>query len=243
MSAFLYHEPCPKCNSRNNLGVWADGHKWCFGCGHYIPADITSLDQVEDLLNNNKKDNNDNNLPSDFSYTIPSQAYGWLKSYHLTNEEIVNNYIGWSNKEQMLIFPYYGGDDNELLMWQGRYFPARTPKVFTKGYPDKHLLLHASRNDAMANRIVVIEDAVSAIKVSRVCNSTELLGSYLSMHKAVRLSRYYSHLTLWLDNDKIKEMIKFSERYKNLFEKIDIIVSDKDPKEHSDVEIQRLLGN
>lgn len=40
MSTFLRHEPCPKCNSKDNLARYTDGHGYCFGCQHYEhPAD------------------------------------------------------------------------------------------------------------------------------------------------------------------------------------------------------------
>lgn len=32
---FLRHEACPKCNSRDNLARYTDGHAFCFGCSHY----------------------------------------------------------------------------------------------------------------------------------------------------------------------------------------------------------------
>ena len=31
------HEPCPACGSKDNLGRYADGHAYCFGCGHKEP--------------------------------------------------------------------------------------------------------------------------------------------------------------------------------------------------------------
>lgn len=36
-SFLIRKESCPKCGSRDNLGVYSDGHKFCFGqgCGHY----------------------------------------------------------------------------------------------------------------------------------------------------------------------------------------------------------------
>lgn len=37
-SVCLRHEPCPKCNSSDNLGRYSDGHGWCFGCGFYDPG-------------------------------------------------------------------------------------------------------------------------------------------------------------------------------------------------------------
>lgn len=37
-SAFVRHEPCPSCGSRNNLARYTDGHAFCFGCEHYETA-------------------------------------------------------------------------------------------------------------------------------------------------------------------------------------------------------------
>ena len=36
-SKFLRHESCPKCNSKNNLARYSDGHAHCFtpDCGYY----------------------------------------------------------------------------------------------------------------------------------------------------------------------------------------------------------------
>ena len=37
-SRFLHHTNCPACGSKDNLGVYDDGHKWCFGCGYSEPS-------------------------------------------------------------------------------------------------------------------------------------------------------------------------------------------------------------
>jgi hypothetical protein len=182
------------------------------------------------------------NLPQDLSKDIPKEPYTWLKSYALTNEEISGNNIGWSEENSVLVFPFYG-ENNNVLCWQGRYFPARNPKVYTSGYPDNHILLHVSPSGGYSKRVIVVEDSVSAIKVSRVCDSTELLGSNLSKHKAVGLSKLYNHLTIWLDYDKIKEMVKFTEKYRCIYDKIDFIITKKDPKEYSTYEIKEILKN
>lgn len=38
-SAFLRHEPCPECGSRDNLSRYASGRAYCFGCSYWEPAD------------------------------------------------------------------------------------------------------------------------------------------------------------------------------------------------------------
>lgn len=240
MSYFISHHPCPKCGSSDAYAEYDDGHFWCFSCHHYIPAKIRNIKQVTSALAEKQKFVKWD-FPQDYTTEIPKEPYTWLKSYALTNEEIKTNHLGWSSNNEMLIFPYYG-EENEIICWQGRYFPTRKPKVFTSGYPDACLLIHSSNSGEFSNRVVVVEDAISAIKVSRVCTSTELLGSNLSMHKALRLSRSFSHLTLWLDNDKIKEMIKFAEKYRSLYEKVDIIISDLDPKFYNEKQIKEFLN-
>jgi hypothetical protein len=175
-------------------------------------------------------------LPLDFSRFIPAEPLRWLNQYELTKEEITDNRIGWSQSEGMLIFPYFG-EENDLICWQGRYFPKRVPKVFTRGFPDRHILRHVCVDSLYSGSMVVVEDAVSAIRVVRVCDSSPLLGAHLSLHKAIGLSRLYKNLILWLDGDKGKEMMKFKNRYSPMFENVKIIISEKDPKEHNEKEI------
>lgn len=240
--SFLHHEPCPKCGSRDNLGVYEDGHKWCFGCGYYIPSSTT----IGDVSNSLKEIGNvagisGINLPADFSLFLPAEPRRWLAQYELSAEEMKKHSIGWAQSEQMLIFPYFG-EDHDLLVWQGRYFPARVPKVFTRGWPDKHLLINRVVDVLYPSSVCVVEDSISAIKVSRVMDCAPLLGANLSIHKVRMLSRYYDNLYLWLDNDKIKEMMKFQARYTHFFKSVKIIISDKDPKYYLTEEIKEFLN-
>lgn len=41
MAQFVRHEGCPVCGSKNNVGVWDDGHKHCFsqGCNYFVRGD------------------------------------------------------------------------------------------------------------------------------------------------------------------------------------------------------------
>lgn len=38
-STCLKHVPCDQCGSKDNKGVFSDGHEYCFGCGFYKHAD------------------------------------------------------------------------------------------------------------------------------------------------------------------------------------------------------------
>lgn len=46
-SKFLRHEPCPECNSKDNLARYDDGHATCFGCGYQEqPAKAEKLEPI-----------------------------------------------------------------------------------------------------------------------------------------------------------------------------------------------------
>ncbi|WP_343237736.1 toprim domain-containing protein [Stenotrophomonas sp. PE591] len=44
-SEYLHKEPCPNCGSKDNLARYSDGHGYCFGCGHYEPAEGEEVSQ------------------------------------------------------------------------------------------------------------------------------------------------------------------------------------------------------
>jgi hypothetical protein len=265
VSNFLHHTSCDNCGSSDANGVFDDGHTYCWSCNKATYDNSNrNLEEVAALLQT-KPAVRDNSLPEDFTYTIPKEPYGWLKQYSLTNEEIINNKLGWSASRQLLIFPYYGEiDDNNaqtvgttnkqdkegtkeatILFWQGRYFPQRKPKSFSCGNINDNIIINRCSGSSLVNSrgcLVVVEDPVSAIKVSRVADTLPLFGSHLSLQKAIRISKFYEHVVLWLDNDKTKDMINMQQRYKYLFKKIDIISTENDPKLYNTQEIKELLN-
>jgi hypothetical protein len=218
--------------------VYEDGSEWCFGC-HARKPPTQNIDSVVNHFKEKKERGTNVILPSDLSYSIPKEPYEWLKQYDITDAEIAVGRLSWSEKERMLIFPYYG--EGRLLIWQGRYFPKQKVKNYTKGDVDSVILLpqYKTLNN---ERIVCVEDPVSALKVSRYCIATPLLGSYLSRRKAKILSTMFYRLTLWLDFDKGVEAIKFSNKYKDLFDIVDVVFTEKDPKLLTDEEIIKELN-
>ena len=46
---FVKHESCPKCDSKDNLARYDDGHGYCFGCSSYFPAGGEYQDKVRDF--------------------------------------------------------------------------------------------------------------------------------------------------------------------------------------------------
>ena len=239
-SSVVSQGACPKCGSSDAFTEYDDGHCFCYSCKHFIPIPSMSINNVSKAFSK-PVGKLSREPPNDSTSELNKEAYLWLKQYGVTNDEIENNNILWSPSTEMLIFPIYGESKNELLMWQGRYFPRRNPKVHTAGNPNGNILLVSGSNNFGYDTIVVVEDVVSAIKVTRVVTATPLFGAHLSLAKAILLSKVYKNLVLWLDYDKTGDMLKFKEEYNTLFNSIKIISTKLDPKEYSTEQIKEFL--
>lgn len=235
---FERHEPCPECGSRDNLGVWSDGHKFCFGCSYFVPSD-GDVTTVKARLLSEIKEGAVPPLPADVSIHIPEVPYKWVKQW-LTDEEILKHRLCWSHEKTSLVFPIYD-KDGSLLMWQSRYFGplGNFPKYLTKGY--KGDILHVL-GEHSTDRIVLVEDLISAIVVSRVENSMPLWGSTIHLKTLRQLARYYGKLAIWLDADKLKEALKQKGVARLLFDEVEVISTEEDPKYQNLEQLQKILG-
>lgn len=224
--AFESHHPCPSCGSRDNLGRWTDGHYFCFGCKHYIPGE-NDLPSVKRRLAPAATAGAVPPLPEDVSTYIPEVPYRWLKLC-LTDEEILKNRIGWSQEREAVVLPVFD-KDGLLLMWQSRYFGPNKgyPKYLTKGY--KGDILHIL-GEFPSDRVVVVEDLISAVVVGRWENAMPLWGSTIHLKTLRQLARYYGQLAIWLDANKLSTAVKARGPARLLFQKVQVINTVDDPK-------------
>lgn len=219
------------------MGVWDDGHRWCFGCGAYEGRN--GLQKLETLRKKIKNGSVPVTLPYDCSDNFPISVRNWLLKYDLGQPDIVKYKFQYSFDKEMLIMPVYDIYDN-LLMWQGRYFGDNKnyPKYITKGDPSKvdHIL-----GDMSNHRLVLVEDYISAIKVGQVTTVMPLFGSHLSDERLARLSRHFTNLVLWLDADKAKESLAFRDKARSLFMYVSVVSTKKDPKALYKADIENTL--
>ena len=89
---------------------------------------------------------------------------------------------------------------------------------------------------------MVVEDAVSAARIARQSDAMPCLGSYLPPNKmrALRLLGY-DNLTMWLDEDKLKESRSIADKAKWLGFKTRVVYTPLDPKEYTDEQIKEIL--
>lgn len=253
MIRFVRHEPCPACGSRDNLGVWEDGHKWCFGCHHYVPADNkNSIEALTKQVAGQGTENNNNNkrsddpvditasLPDDFVYSFPEAVEFYLKQYGLTTSEIYGGHFRWSPGESRLytmVFSPFGYP----VFAQGRAIGKPVGEKSIRTIGSFRGVLASCGPDS--DRVCLVEDPVSWVKIGRYVKSVCLFGSHISNDLVLQIRDILKPkvLILWLDQDKAKYALKRREELRSLFPAVQVIISREDPKSNLHGDIMRFL--
>jgi hypothetical protein len=177
-----------------------------------------------------------------WSSTIPARAFEWLLSYSISLQEIIDNRIQWDEAKQLLIFPVYS-PTGDLVMYQGRYFGDNPeyPKYITYGPVVGTYDIHWFPDGLIDDCICIVEDFISAIKVSRVLTSMPMWGSRLSNQQLLQLSSWFKKIIWWVDPDKQKEYPNLVNRSSLFFEDAHCVYSELDPKFYSTEEICKKL--
>ncbi len=234
-SHVIRKEPCPECRrigadrSGDNLAVYSDGHTYCYRCGYTSGrkkiAQAISHPQCQIVL------------PSDVVTQLPYEARQWLNKYELTRRDISRNHVMWSEKYSRIIFPYF--NEAELLAWQGRYIGEDKTKAKWFSQGKIHEIIHPLQ--VHQRQAVLVEDIVSAIKVSKICGAIPIFGSSVSAKQILRLKTIVDEVWFYLDPDMRTKSVKMARLSELLGLKAHVIFSDKDPKEHDHTDITNIL--
>jgi hypothetical protein len=252
MGKFVRHESCPECGSKDNVGVWSDGGKWCFGC-HWMtfPQHSDKLSTVRLLFDRANSVNllgeHVVKLPDDFEYEIPPVAHNWVSQY-LTPEDLEKHEVGWSPAMERLIFPLYTrhrkDGSRSLVFWTGRFFgkDSKQPKYYSEGSRQENIHSFGDWNEQGDKPVVFVEDIVSAIVVSKVAVSVPIMGTRIPREWARKLSVDFSEAVVWLDSDKRTESLKQALELSHYFYKgCRTVFTKHDPKTYDKLEIESLL--
>lgn len=234
-SYVIRKERCPECarlgndKSHDNLAIYSDGHSYCFRCGY-----TTGRKSIAKPI---AKCATELVLPSDVTAELPFEARAWLGQYSLGRLDIQENNILWSDHWSRIVFPYF--DDTGLIAWQGRYIPCGKNQIEVNGKaPAKwfsqgkiHEIIHPIKVNQ--RKAVLVEDIVSAIKVSKVCGSIPIFGSSVSVKQLLRLKNVVDRVWYWLDPDVRTKSVKMASVARLYGLDAGVIFSDKDPKEES----------
>src|SRR3990167_2944088 len=244
-SHFIKTTQCPRCaeegrdTSKDNLAVYDDGHTYCYSCAYYTPKN--SLKQLVDLRRIGQEHQLENFLKENLTDDIPLEALTWLSLYDIERFE---NKIKWSPSRNLLIFSFYG-DHNNIIAYIGRNFNTekkykwrsggKISEVFHIQHPKKIL------TNEWESCIILVEDVISSLKVSRQFIAMPLMGSYISDERFSRLLFFTKEIVFWLDKDKIKSASEHAARAQSFGFTSHIIYTEKDPKEYNNQEIKEII--
>ena len=111
----MKHTQCPKCRSNghdragDNLAVYSDGSKYCFRCGYLETA--SGIQRIRGVdTRSSSGTHREITLPRDVDSAIPDRGRRFLRDFALTEQDVKNNMILWSDYYQRLVFPYFGDE-------------------------------------------------------------------------------------------------------------------------------------
>lgn len=260
MARFLKHIGCDRCGSSDANAVYEDGSQFCFSCrkptGSKVSPYVTSS-QAPDAEEETKVV-----LPSDVTQNYPEHAVAWCNKYGITVQQMLQNNMVYSKWKDQLIFTFYG-NTGDLLAYQARNLNAvsKAKRYFTCGDVNSLLPIYPCRsgsiNEPQASlinnrRLVLVEDCLSAIKISYTNLSQEdekglgasampLLGSGINLRKLSQLRPFYDVLDVFLDPDMWHKSLNIVKQAQMLGFQARPIQSDRDPKEHSYEQLKDLL--
>lgn len=244
MGQFLNYEPCPKCQAKgndtrgDNCAVYSDGGKHCFSCGfHVFPKYNSPRIQEKEKLNAAV-------LPTDFSREIPSHALKWLLQYEVPYS-YWRPFIGWSEKDMRLVFTVGDGPSFSIGRYipeEGRSFVGKPPrKWFVWG--ESHRFPHVIGDYTQASQIVLVEDLISAHKLSSLVPTICLFGTTVFPSCIPVLRHVGLPITLWLDKDQEGSMARKCERLSFLTgQHVSYVVTTCDPKCLSFTKIKEVVN-
>jgi len=216
---------CPKCRERgkdragDNLAIYPDGGSHCFSCGYHTSSRKRVMEtEVEENVS----------LPDSGPWNPAN--HNWLSQY-LTPKEISENFY-YAPSIKRHIYPKKSSVTNKFS-YEARSV-KETPKSLFCG-EKLYNILGPVEQDGI---VVVVEDIVSAIKVSRNFGALCLFGSHLPGEWMARLSRSpgIKKVIIWLDHDKYDAAIEYARKMSHLKE-TKIIVTKHDPKDITDIGI------
>lgn len=225
-------EQCPRCaengrdRSRDNLARYSDGKGYCFSCGY--------LDRPYKKITVNQKQ------PATYKgklALVPRNSLGhdWLRQYGITDKE-KDTYFSWNDLKQHLVYTKSLPDGTEYVSTRN-FFPGLPKSLSYGNKPYSVLKNHPGKP------IVLVEDLVSAIKVSRHYNAVPLFGTTCPKEALESLLNVSKHVYIWLDKDALEKSLKIrSEAFKHGFIIASLVRTELDPKNYSDDEIINILS-
>jgi hypothetical protein len=182
---------------------------YCHNCGDYgVHSSRGKTKAIRDLLIEHEAAQRNGAgelvLPPDIIVNPdawPLEAQAWVYKYGITRDEIIDNELCYSPSWDRVILPVYG--DGKLLYWQGRAVRKdQDPKyVSAKAHP-KVMAWQLAPGKRTCDKIIIVEDRLSSIKVGRYVDSVALLGTSPDIDCLTERLQMYKKVGIILDPDQ-----------------------------------------
>ena len=247
--------PCKSCTSSDAMAEY-DNNYYCFSCNTSF---FKQNKQSKPFLGNTAKGDANNSRLDNLSFKavdLPSDAKKWLYLTGITDEQI-NDY----NIKHVHSGTYKARSGADISLGGRLVIPASTftggpgsynlfraiadekPKVLTIGPKDLFFSKHKFRA-SVKQSVVIVEDAISCIRVGEVVPAIALLGTSINHRQLLTLVKRYDNIIVWLDGDDAgkKASEKLYRRLKNFKPNSTFrLVTKEDPKWYSKKQLQAHL--
>ena len=230
--------------------MYDDGSSFCFSCRSVNSAKISPYVAAH------AEGQNPSTLcvppvcyPSDVSQYYSEGAVAWCQKYGISVEQMLQNNLYYSPARDQLIFGFEA--DGKLLAYQARNLNpvSKSKRYYTCGDVNELLPIYHCRHplsdNSVSRRLVLVEDCLSAIKVSYTeglgASAMPLLGSGISRTKLTRLKHLYGALNVFLDPDMWHKSLNIVKQAQLLGFQARPISALDDPKALSYSELQDIL--
>lgn len=255
MGRVIYMGVCPSCGGGANtpcFAKYADGHTYCFSCHVRTKSNILDFSAHIPL-----KSTPTVVIPTGTSSSIKEfspQVLDWLYNNFVFDNLIKKYKISFVKdysmyKEDSLLFPVL--ENSKLQFYQRRFFPNK--KFITRGYTKLGMLI----KNKDSNKLIIVEDYISAIRAGEFVNVLCLFGTNLTEEMLKKTRKLDMDIKLYLDPDEAGQEAgkiifkKLDEEYTSKFNSkafaireprtISLEKTEKQLKEYCDEELKQIL--
>lgn len=219
------------CGSSDAMAEYSNGYH-CFSCGRSQPTQVDTRPAIA------KKETTDFSEIYNAATGVINDAESlvWLKKAHISSELIEKYGIRYSRQLNRTLLPVIM--NSQLIGLEARSATG-LPKYLTYGTKTPYLLF----TNGPGNPLVIVEDVLSAIRISEYMNCIALRGTHLRKETLLLIWQLRpTQIIIWLDSDAPGQ--KAVQNCKTKLEwaaPCSVLSTKKDPKCYGEAELYQYL--
>lgn len=177
----------------------------------------------------------------------PTKYKAHLFRFDITYDEITNNKLSYSPYLRRIIIPVYD-EAGELVSWQGKTLQPTTdknPKYYGEAIPGNDYPHYAFTSNKDSDVVVLVEDFISAIRVSRHLPCIVVHGVHVKDYFISHLINAHRRVIIFFDDDNETVREKTNQIKRELSMVMESCISitgyNKDPKNFDRFELREVL--